>query len=322
MAVVKEVWALNLEAEFAAIYNMLPYFSFVAFDTEFPGTVFPQHPPTNPSQHQPFSSPLKPFEVYHTLKRNVDATNIIQLGLTLANAKGEVGAIWEFNFKDFNLARGDLHNPNSIQLLKEQGIDFAKNATHGIDSKKFRKLLLTSGLIRRPYSPVVTWIGFQISYDFGYLLKILIGGRELPNNVTQFVGLIEHCFGKRVYDLKHMMKSCSGLHGGIEKVAKTLDVQRIAGRSHQAGSDSLLTMMTFKKMRDKFFSNMDVEQLKRIHGGVLHGLEIKVLHPLPVLARPIMVSNCISAPPPIMFPQPVMVRNRFGPHIPMINTTL
>lgn len=65
--------------------------------------------------------------------------------LTLTNAKGKVGADWEFNFKDSNLTRGDLRNPNSVQLLNKQGVDFAKNAKQGVDSENFRKLMLNSG---------------------------------------------------------------------------------------------------------------------------------------------------------------------------------
>ena len=36
-----------------------------------------------------------------------------------------------------------------------------------------------------------------------------------------------------MYDIKYLMKFCSNLHGGLNKLAETLDVQRI-GPQHQA----------------------------------------------------------------------------------------
>ncbi|KAL9304564.1 hypothetical protein ACSQ67_021827 [Phaseolus vulgaris] len=56
-----------------------------------------------------------------------------------------------------------------------------------------------------------------------------------------------------VYDIKHLMKFCNSLHGGLNKLAELLEVERI-GICHQAGSDSLLTSCTFRKLKDNFFS--------------------------------------------------------------------
>ena len=47
-----------------------------------------------------------------------------------------------------------------------------------------------------------------------------------------------------------------GLHGGLQKLADALDVERI-GPQHQAGSDSLLTANTFFKMRNVYFSGQN-----------------------------------------------------------------
>lgn len=75
-------------------------------------------------------------------------------------------------------------------------------------------------------------------------------------------------FFPNVYDIKYLMKFCDNLHGGLSKLAETLDVARI-GPQHQAGSDSLLTSATFLKLADTFFSGIAG---LRPHRGVLYGL--------------------------------------------------
>ena len=52
-----------------------------------------------------------------------------------------------------------------------------------------------------------------------------------------------------MYDVKLMMSGVDGLHGGLQKVAEDLKVERI-GPMHQAGSDSLLTASTFFALRE------------------------------------------------------------------------
>ena len=64
------------------------------------------------------------------------------------------------------------------------------------------------------------------------------------------------------------MKFCGNLHGGLNKLAETLDVERI-GPQHQAGSDSLLTSATFLKLTEKLFHGFDGVGK---HEGVLYGL--------------------------------------------------
>lgn len=71
-------------------------------------------------------------------------------------------------------------------------------------------------------------------YDFGYLLKILTC-MPLPVSETEFFELLNLYF-PNIFDIKYMMKFCDNLHGGLNKLAEMLDVQRI-GPQHQAGSD-------------------------------------------------------------------------------------
>lgn len=117
---IREVWAENMEEEFAyirAAIDQEPGYRFVAMvsrlslagcsplerslanaslqDTEFPGVV---------------ARPIGSFRGssdyhYQTLRCNVDLLRIIQLGLTLADENGQLApgvCTWQFNFK-FNI---------------------------------------------------------------------------------------------------------------------------------------------------------------------------------------------------------------------------
>jgi hypothetical protein len=107
---IREVWADNLEAEFALIRDVVDEFPFVAMDTEFPGIVCR---PVGTA----FRSPAD--YNYATLKANVDMLHLIQLGLTFSSPTGELPAlgpgpspsrqrrcVWQFNFREFDDARG------------------------------------------------------------------------------------------------------------------------------------------------------------------------------------------------------------------------
>ena len=69
---------------------------------------------------------------------------------------------------------------------------------------------------------------------------------------------------------RYLMKFCGNLHGGLNKLAEQLEVQRI-GPQHQAGSDSLLTSLTFLKLARSFFSGIEGAAK---HMGVLYGLGV------------------------------------------------
>lgn len=203
-----------------------------------------------------------------SFRLNVDMLKLIQLGLTFTDSLGNLPRInnelcvWQFNFKEFRLS-DDMYAGDSIELLKQSGIDFAQNEVRGIDVKRFGELLTVSGVV---LNEDVRWITFHSGYDFGYLLKVLTAA-PLPPTEHDFFDLLK-LFFPTVYDIKYLMKFCDNLHGGLNKLAETLDVARI-GPQHQAGSDSLLTSATFLRLADTFFKGVDGMEA---HCGVLYGL--------------------------------------------------
>ncbi|KAG0556778.1 hypothetical protein KC19_11G078500 [Ceratodon purpureus] len=254
---IREVWADNLEDEFELIREIVDEYPYVAMDTEFPGVVVrPVGTFKNSAEYH-----------YQTLRANVDMLKLIQLGLTFSDENGTLprcgsreACVWQFNFREFNL-REDVYAHDSIELLKQSGIDFQQNEERGIDSQRFGELLMSSGIV---LNENVHWITFHSGYDFGYLLKLLTC-QNLPASEDEFFNLLRTYF-PTLYDIKYLMKFCDNLHGGLNKLAETLDVERI-GPCHQAGSDSLLTCRTFRKLKDGFF-NGSTEK----YAGVLFGL--------------------------------------------------
>ncbi|WVO19321.1 uncharacterized protein IAS62_000600 [Cryptococcus decagattii] len=234
---IREIWADNLESEFAALRQAVERYPYISMDTEFPGIV------------ARLIGNFKTGSDYHfqTMRCNVDMLKIIQLGITLCDENGDSPEVstWQFNFA-FSLGE-DMFAPDSIDLLKSSGIDFKRNEEEGIDVEYFGELLITSGLV---LFDNVKWVSFHSGYDFGYLLKILTC-EPLPADETDFFRLLFIWF-PCIYDIKHIVRSIKTLRGGLQEIAESLGVKRI-GPQHQAGSDSLLTAAVFFRIQTIYF---------------------------------------------------------------------
>ena len=231
---IKEVYEDNFIEEIKVIGGLLEEYNYIGMDTEYPGTVF-------------MVQQLSKDFYYRTLKMNIDSLKIIQLGITLTNSKGEYPKnykyhTWQFNF-EFD-KKVDKITPSSLNLLEQCGIDFNKLKRKGIKHRLFAEYFTISGLV---LNPDVIWISFHGCYDFGYLLKLLIC-QSLPESEKEFLNLCNLYF-INYYDIKTMVKRMDNLQGGLNKLAQNLEVLR-EGKTHQAGSDSVVTIDVYFKLRE------------------------------------------------------------------------
>ena len=238
---IKEVYEDNFVEEIKVIGGLLEEYNYIGMDTEYPGIVYVVQQIT------------KDF-YYKTLKMNIDSLKIIQLGVTLTNSKGEYPKnykyhTWQFNF-EFD-KKVDKITQSSLNLLEQCGIDFSKLKRKGIKHRTFAEYFMISGLV---LNPDVRWISFHGCYDFGYLLKLLIS-QSLPENEKDFLDLCDTYF-INYYDIKTLVKRIDNLQGGLNKLAQTLEVLR-EGKTHQAGSDSVVTIDVYFKLKENGFLQDD-----------------------------------------------------------------
>ena len=109
-----------------------------------------------------------------------------------------------------------------MDLLKRSGFDFDKHKSKGIPHSLFAEYLMTTGLC---LNSNIHWVTFHGGVDFGYMLRVLIG-KELPSDQDSFFELM-NCYFQNYYDIKEIKRDIEYLTGGLSKVAKELDVERI-----------------------------------------------------------------------------------------------
>jgi CCR4-NOT transcription complex subunit 7/8 len=254
--VIKEVYAENLEEEIKVIKSVINEYNYIGMDTEFPGTVYSLNNLTNDFY-------------YKTMEKNVNSLKLIQLGITLTNKNGEYPKnipyhTWQFNFKYDE--KKDLYSEDSLNLLKSTGIDFENLKTNGIDQTKFGEILKDSWLV---LNPNIIWVSFHGSYDFAYLLKLLIN-ENLPTTESEYIQLLG-CYFPNFYDIKSLIKdNDTYFHGGLNKLIYALDIKR-KGIKHQAGSDSLATIEAYHKLIEN--GSINVKKLKKFK-NVLYGIGV------------------------------------------------
>lgn len=164
-----------------------------------------------------------------------------------------------------HLPQSDMYAQDSIDLLQRSGIEFDKHRDYGIEVEDFAELLISSGLV---LNPKIRWIAFHGGYDFAYLVRCMTGA-NLPSEESEFFHLVNTWF-PALYDIKYMMQARKNTFtGGLNDLADTLRVSRI-GPQHQAGSDSLLTALTFFELVKHHLPGLleegDNECVGRIYG--------------------------------------------------------
>lgn len=119
-------------------------YPFVAMDTEFPGVVatpLGQFRSKEDFNYQQVSCTgkmhLTPFlclirsEKYFKVSCNVNMLKLIQVGFAILDKDGNLppcGDVWQFNFQ-FSL-NDDMYSQESVELLREAGIDFNRHAVN------------------------------------------------------------------------------------------------------------------------------------------------------------------------------------------------
>lgn len=248
-----EVYEDNFIQEMKNLSSLLEEYNYIGMDTEFPGTVYRVQNITEDFY-------------FKTLKLNVDFLKLIQLGITLTNSKGEYPKnypyhTWQFNFEFDHMK--DKSSPSSLNLLIQCGIDFNKLKKRGIKHKVFAEYFMISGLV---LNPDIHWISFQGSYDFGYLLHLLLNS-PLPESENEFTELLNTYF-VNYYDIRILVKGKDNLQGGLNRLAQSLEVLR-EGKTHQAGSDSVVTIdVFFKLLKNGLVTKAKLPELKNILFGI------------------------------------------------------
>ncbi|WUR04006.1 CCR4-NOT transcription complex subunit 7 (CNOT7) [Vairimorpha necatrix] len=249
------VWKNNLHQEMKTIRSLIHKYNHISMDTEFPGVV--AKPIGNFKSQSSFA--------YQQLRCNVDILKIIQLGISLSDSKGNRPLpvnTWQFNF-NFSLD-SDMYAQESIDLLIQAKIDFKEHEKNGIEIEEFGELLITSGMVM---SEEVIWISFHSAYDFGYLIKVLTCNL-LPEKEDDFYELLRALFPE-FYDIKFCVKNSKYVKKGLQEISSDMGLKRY-GIQHQAGSDALLTSLTFFKAREVLQEEIHSDNL-----GKLFGIEIK-----------------------------------------------
>lgn len=241
---IKNVYENNFREEIEKICFLIEDFPYIGMDTEFPGIVYSK-------------DEFKQLSNYNLIKKNVDDLRVIQVGITLADQFGnfpENICTWQFNLR-FD-SENDLSNKESMQLLISSGINFSKHNSNGISHLEFGEMLYTSGLI---LNPEVYWVTFHGIYDFAYLLKV-IKNVKLPDKESEFYDDLITYFGT-YYDLRYLIQFTDYSKGSLQKLASECNVQRI-GTQHQAGSDSLVTLMAFFKISKEICCTTPISNYK------------------------------------------------------------
>jgi CCR4-NOT transcription complex subunit 7/8 len=243
---IKEVWRDNFESEFWKIMELAETYNVVGVDTEFPGMIYDTKTHQYNIHNHFYYSQQQEESSYINIRMNVNELKLIQIGIALSDESGNLPGdtcTWQFNLH-FDLKKDQIAE-DAYNLLVDSGINFSEHQKRGIDPNVFAEYFIASGLV---LTENVKWICFHGGFDFAYLVKLLTG-EKLPEDEREFHKLLTMYF-PTFYDVKSMVRDVEWLKNkGLSKLGQELKLKRI-GVQHQAGSDSLLTLSAYFKLRE------------------------------------------------------------------------
>ncbi|KAL7297914.1 hypothetical protein TKK_0009093 [Trichogramma kaykai] len=238
---ITEVWSYNLIKAFKDIRDEIKNTSFVAFDSEFPGTLLPR---------------TREIDEWTYINGTVPHTNPIQFGLAFY---GEFGNkiipinTWQINFK-FD-EDTDKMNPDGIKFLKKHGFDFNRHKNEGVSHEEFRKLLVDTGIFG---SNNITWVTFYGNFDIAYLLKLC--ANRWFDDAQSFLATVSEYFPSTI-DVKVLIEKnyIRVRSKGLLKLASELRIEvNNVEQAHHAGFDAQVTFACFNYIYN-FFNTMPSE---------------------------------------------------------------
>ncbi|CAD5219684.1 unnamed protein product [Bursaphelenchus okinawaensis] len=274
----RDVWASNLDEEFAELRKIVRKSTAVITNIEFPGICMTPIGTFFSQEH--FS--------YQQLLVNVNSLKPLQMGFTFIH---KPVTIFQFNFH-FNVAE-DMCSDEALNAYQASGFDFDKHNTEGIDLLDFGELLATSGLVVSK----LTWVSYHAAFDFGYIVRALNGG-SLPADIREFYNLFKKYFDT-AYDVKCMMQHPNAVRRGLKSTmtlqdaAEALQIRRV-GKKYHSGSNCQLTAHVFYAIKDEILKESWQEYSHEIRGLIL-GIGGKPVLPPGAVIQNIFVPKLLSS---------------------------
>uniref|UniRef100_A0A453G8R3 Uncharacterized protein n=1 Tax=Aegilops tauschii subsp. strangulata TaxID=200361 RepID=A0A453G8R3_AEGTS len=95
----------------------------------------------------------------------------------------------------------------------------------------------------------LSWITHAGAYHVAYLLKIVMGGAPLPNDVAGFLGAMRHYLGQQVFDVATMAAGCPGMPVGLDLIAANLRIHPPWGSPRLAGAAGVRALLAFSILK-------------------------------------------------------------------------
>jgi CCR4-NOT transcription complex subunit 7/8 len=144
-----------------------------------------------------------------------------------------------------------------------------------VSLRAFTAALFASRVVAPESVGRVRWVAFGGLYHFGFLLKILTGGKPLPETHQEFSAMLAAFLGRTVFDARYVAsKLPMGMNlGGDLSATAALLLDAPEGRDQlwqweQAGEKGLAACQVFMRTVGLFFAWHGVG----MHASRIHGL--------------------------------------------------